>query len=196
MTPLEPNKYFHIYNRSNGNEKIFLNSAHYHFFLRKYREHVVPVVDTFCYCLMPNHFHLLIRVKDEAQINQIQTSQEQKTLKPSNLVVSKKFSNFFSSYSQAFNKQQNRTGSLFQKNFRRKAIDAEKYFYQLIHYIHWNPVRAKFVAQPSEWTFSSYNVLASSQPTFLEKKEVLGSFMDAENFKFVHSRPMFYDLPF
>ena len=196
MIPLEPNKYFHVYNRSNGNEKMFLNSEHYHFFLRKYREHLTPVVDTFCYCLMSNHFHLLIRVKDEAEINKLQILQEHQSLKPAHLIVSKKFSNFFSSYSQAFNKQQNRTGSLLQKNFRRKAVDSERYLYQLIHYIHSNPVRANLVEKPDDWRFSSYQELISPEATFLERREVLDLFADIDNFKRVHSRSMSYDLPF
>ena len=196
MTTLEPDHFFHIYNRSNGKETIFLNAQHYHFFLSKQREYILPIVDTFSYCLMPNHFHFLIRIKSEAEINQHRDLQKVKSSKPVDLYVSKRFSNLFSSYSQAFNKQQHRTGSLFQKRFKRKNIDSEKYLYQLIHYIHNNPVAANLVEKPIDWDFSSYPKLISDKATFLQKKEVLNLYDDLENFKIVHSRPMAYDRPF
>ena len=109
------------------------------------------------------------------------------------LYCSKKFSNFFSSYAQAFNKQQNRTGSLFQKQFKRKNINSEKYLYQLIHYIHNNPIAANLVNDLDEWKFSSYQALVSKSPTFLQRNKVLDLYDDLENFKLVHSRSMTYD---
>ena len=56
---------YHVYNRANGNEKLFLLDHNYRFFLKKYEEYISPFVDTFCYCLMPNHFHFLIKIKEE-----------------------------------------------------------------------------------------------------------------------------------
>ncbi|HRP60464.1 MAG TPA: transposase, partial [Vicingus sp.] len=57
---LETKCYYHIYNRANGSEKIFLNEENYLFFLQKYIEYIHPIAETYCYCLMPNHFHFLI----------------------------------------------------------------------------------------------------------------------------------------
>ena len=121
MIPLEPEGTYHIFNRANGNERIFANSRNYRFFLQKYQEHLSPVLDTFCYCLMPNHFHFLIRIKNK---NEIENNLEQAFPEIAVLekLISKRFSNFFSSYSQAFNKQQGRMGSLFMKNFKRKKV--------------------------------------------------------------------------
>ncbi|MEQ8910285.1 MAG: hypothetical protein RIC95_13890 [Vicingaceae bacterium] len=59
---------YHVYNRANGNEKLFLTDDNYRYFLKKYEEYISPLVDTFCYCLMPNHFHFLVRVKEEKDL--------------------------------------------------------------------------------------------------------------------------------
>jgi REP element-mobilizing transposase RayT len=192
MTLLEPDKFYHIYNRANGNEKVFANSGNYEFFLQKYQQHITPVAETYCYCLMPNHFHILIKIKSAEDFHDFKSSNSEKI----GLYCSKKFSNLFSSYSQAFNKQQNRMGSLFMKNFKRKEINSENYLHQLIYYIHNNPVASNLVEEPREWKHSSYNTLLSDNPTFLLRKEVLDLYDGIENFKIVHSRPTFYDSPF
>ncbi|GAB2761846.1 transposase [Salinimicrobium soli] len=189
MEVLEPDKYYHIYNRANGNEKIFLNKGNYSFFLHKYQQHIQPIANTLCYCLMPNHFHFLIKIRPSEEIEQTGHEDPSKM----GLYCSKKFSNFFSSYAQAYNKQHNRTGSLFQKNFKRKIVDSEKYLFQLIHYIHLNPVRANLVEKPEDWEFSSYQKLTSTGPTFLQKKEILGLYDGIENFEYVHSKIISYD---
>lgn len=188
MIPLEPDKYYHIYNRANGNEKIFLNNGNYEFFLQKYKQHIEPVADTFCYCLMPNHFHLLVKIKSSAEIPFLGPSEK------IGLYCSKKFSNFFSSYAQAFNKQQGRMGSLFMKNFKRKEVDSEKYKYQLIHYIHHNPQEAGLTKNLEEWPFSSYRKIISNEPTFLNRAELLNWYDGPENFKQVHLKHSQYDL--
>lgn len=64
----EPDKYYHIYNHANGFENVFRCKENYLFFLRKYRFHLLPFFDTYAYCLMPNHFHLLIRVKSREEM--------------------------------------------------------------------------------------------------------------------------------
>ena len=120
----------------------------------------------------------------------------EKKVQPINLFISKKFSNFFSSYTQAFNKQQSRTGSLFQKNFKRKEIDSEEYLYRVINYIHFNPVNAKLVRRIEDWEFSSYVDLISDHRSFLQKEEVLALYGNRENFKIVHSYPLDFQNPF
>lgn len=62
-----PGYTYHVYNRANGNEKLFLSNEK-RYFLEKYTIYISPIADTFCYCLMPNHFHFLIRIKNEEKI--------------------------------------------------------------------------------------------------------------------------------
>jgi len=125
---LSPESSYHVYNRANGNEKLFRSKENYRFFLKKYQEHISPVADTFCYCLMPNHFHFLIRIKSESELKQALASKNLQGLASKNLqglkleglraakledFISNQFSNFFNSYAKAFNKQYKRKGSLF-----------------------------------------------------------------------------------
>jgi len=186
LIPLETNKHYHIYNRANGNEKIFLNDDNYLFFLSKYKKHIDPICDTFSYCLMPNHFHLLIRFKDDFLIEQLMNFNNKNDV---STFLSKQFSNFFSSYTQAFNKQQNRKGSLFMKPFKRKEIKDEVYLKKLIHYIHLNPVGAGLCSKPNLWKYSSFNAIVSDKRTNILKSDVINYFDDLENFQFIHTQP-------
>ena len=106
--------------------------------------------------------------------------------------ISKQFSDFFNSYSQAFNKQQGRMGSVFMKNFKRKHICDEKYFRNLIHYIHLNPVEAGICVNPGQWKHSSYPKILNSSSPIVDTMEVLWWFDNLENFiQFHHRIPLF-----
>jgi REP element-mobilizing transposase RayT len=125
--------YYHIYNHANGNENLFVEDKNYKFFLEKYYLHLNPVVETIAWCLMPNHFHLLEKVKSEDEIySAFPKFQTLENLKLKSNFISKQFSNFCSSYTQSFNKVYKRRGSLFLKNFKRKEIDSEDYLRNLI----------------------------------------------------------------
>ena len=64
--PLEKGTFYHIYNRGNAGTRLFYKKENYEFFLHRYSEYLSPFVDTFALCLLPNHFHLLVQVKEEA----------------------------------------------------------------------------------------------------------------------------------
>lgn len=222
---LQSEKYYHIYNRANGFEKIFLKDEHYNFFLKRYRYYIEPFVNTYTYCLMSNHFHLLIQIKTPTEIRDSLYAWRERNgltdLSPLSLInykssdltilkklaelelmlengnkeideyiekwISKQFANLFSSYTQAFNKQTGRMGSLFIKNFKRKPINDEKYLKNLIRYIHLNPVEAGICNSPSQWKYSSYNEIVKG--TLAIHKEVVGWFDDLENFSYLHHTP-------
>ncbi len=77
VTPLTPGHYYHIYNRGNNKENLFLEERNYRYFLQLYIQHIFPIADTFAYCLLRNHFHLFVRVKTEEEFRQ--TSQVSET---------------------------------------------------------------------------------------------------------------------
>jgi len=111
-----------------------------------------------------------------------------KTVKsPKTASVSKQFSHFFNTYTQAINKRHNRTSSLFEKNFERKLVTSECYFRRLIFYIHNNPVHHGFVANIAAYTWSSYGNIVLKCPTKLQQNRVIEVFNDLENFKFYYS---------
>src|SRR5688500_17328403 len=107
---LIPENTYHIYNRANGNETLFLSEENYRFFIMKYKLYIEPIANAYCYCLMPNHFHFLIRIKPEQEIRSFLSSGKSQAF-DFERSISKQFSNFFSSYTQVFNKQQRRMGS-------------------------------------------------------------------------------------
>jgi len=115
--PLIPGMCYHIYNRGNNQENLFLEKRNYPYFLSLYAKHIEPIADTFAYCLMRNHFHISARIKTEEEW--IQTTQVSKTFNASSkkkiFDPSQSFSNLFNAYAKAINKGYGRTGSLFEE---------------------------------------------------------------------------------
>ena len=180
--PLEPGHFYHIYNRGNNRENIFIEERNYHYFMQMYQKYILPVCDTFAYCLMRNHFHILVRVKEL----QNQTSEVFKTSEVSSKAIAQQFSNFFNSYAKSINTTYKRTGSLFQNRFGRIEVDSDRYFAQLIHYIHFNPQKHGFVEDFRQYPYSSYPAIVSEKPTRLCKEEVLKCFQGKDNFVQIH----------
>jgi putative transposase len=193
---LLPENTYHIYNRANGNEKLFIQSENYRFFLEQYQLYVSPYVDTFSYCLMPNHFHLLLRIKQEKEwpeanlpgLADPERRQNLEGLPQASQHLSLQFSRFFNSYTKAFNKTYNRKGSLFMKNFKRILVKDDRYLKKLVHYIHHNPVEAGLCNVVHEWPWSSYSPLIENKRSFLKSAEVITWFDDINNFKSFHKR--------
>ncbi|MEO8235963.1 MAG: transposase [Flavobacterium sp.] len=175
IQPLENGKYYHIYNRGINSDLLFKDTANYDYFLRLYDTHIDPIAETYAWCLMKNHFHFLVRIKD---VDELTT---EKKIQPS-----QSFSNLFNAYTKAFNKSYNRHGSLFERPFRRKEINHNKYFKNVIAYIHNNPVHHNICDHPLNYPWSSYITCLSDKPTKLKRKEVIEIFEDIENFKYVH----------
>jgi hypothetical protein len=67
-SPLLYDTCYHIYNRGNNRENIFIQERNTQHFLNLYSKYIDPVADTFAYCLLRNHFHLAVRVKSEEEI--------------------------------------------------------------------------------------------------------------------------------
>ena len=188
--PLLRENYYHIYNHANGSDSLFLNSENYRYFLQRYATFISPIADTFAYCLMPNHIHFLIRIRSEPDLQKAYQSKTQSTkiLLDENIsnYLSREFASLFSSYSQAFNRRNGRKGSLFMPNFKRKLVETEGYFTQLVYYIHANPVHHGFVKDLSAWNYSSYHAFLSRKETNLQRDEVLNWFGNVDSFKAFH----------
>jgi putative transposase len=145
----EPNSIYHVYNRGNNKQVIFFEKRNYEYFLNKIEADIASVCDILAYCLMPNHFHLLIHVPDKSiSLNLIPNQNQQ--------FLVRKIGTIQSSYSQAINKQENRTGSLFQQKTKAKLLDSNLYALTCFHYIHQNPLKAKLVDKMEGWIYSSF----------------------------------------
>ena len=157
---LEPGKYYHIYNRGNNKETIFKEPQNYHYFLFLWTKYIEPVAKTYCYCLLPNHFHFFIRISEIGNDSKKSS-------------VSQAFSNFFNAYAKAINKKYQRTGSLFQENFKRKEITGEAYFISIIGYILTNAVKHGLCKDAATYPYSSYQILLSDSPTILLRDDII-----------------------
>ena len=174
---IERGKYYHIYNRGINSGILFKEKTNYEHFLKLYDFHINPIAETYAWCLMKNHFHFLIRIKEENEI----TSENK-------ILPSQSFSNLFNAYTKAFNKSYNRHGSLFERPFRRKLINHERYFQNLITYIHNNPVHHQICDHPLEYSWSSYLTCISEKPTKLMRDDVIRIFENIENFTYMHEQ--------
>ncbi len=191
---LTPGAYYHIYNRGNNRETIFHTDENYRYFLGKYAKYLQPVLDTYAYCLLPNHFHLVARVKTLAEIvagrpgGNFPGFQNLESLDDDRLglLVSNQFRLCFMSYAKAFNKQYDRTGSLFQKNFKRLPVQNMDYFANLILYVHANPQLHGIWDDYRAWPHSSYLAMLSDDTTRLQRKETLEMFGGKEGFSEAH----------
>lgn len=174
---LEEGKFYHIYNRGNNSDTIFYNNGNYEYFLKKYDEYLSDYLETYSFCLLPNHFHLLVRVKDQ---NPARVLNSGRVIMPKD--ISLKFSHFFNSYSQSINKQQSRHGSLFEKPYRRIEVNSMQYLQNLVFYIHANPQLHGFTDDFRTYKWSSYQRILNDKPSKLFKKEVIEWFNDKKNF--------------
>ncbi|MDW7692966.1 hypothetical protein R9C00_10450 [Flammeovirgaceae bacterium SG7u.111] len=162
--------YFHIYNRGVNGQDLFFEERNYAYFLSKYARFVHGYVKTFAYCLLKNHFHLLIQVRDEDEILKLITKNKDK---PLYWHVSNAFSSFIKSYSITINDTYGRTGQLFEEPFKRKEVNGETYFSSLVAYIHTNPQKHGLVKDFRDYPYSSYHAHLSDKPTKLSRNKVL-----------------------
>ena len=131
-------EYYHIYNRGINKQRIFFSTENYLYCLRLIKKYSTKYgISVIAYCLMPNHYHLVLRQDNYTSIS--------------------KFVNvIFSAYVQGINRSLQRRGPLFESRFKNVHIDKDEYVLHLCRYIHLNPVKAKLTKKPDHWAFSNY----------------------------------------
>jgi len=117
------------------------------------------------YCLMPNHYHFLLRPEEDGALSRF-------------------IQRLFNSYTQAFNKQQGRSGTLFEGRAKSILVDTDEYVLHLCRYIHLNPVKAGLVAYPGEWPYSNYlEWVEQRDGTLVDRVFVRGYFPTATDYE-------------
>jgi hypothetical protein len=171
---LEAGKHYHIYNCGNNQEVLFKEPRNYPYFLSLWKRHIFPIADTYAYNLLPTHFHFAIVVRQGTGRT------------PTDF--SRSFANMFAAYAKAVNKGYERTGSLFQKNFRRKEITSPLSWTRLILYIHTNAQRHGLVQHFAAHAHSSFAAMLTEAPTLLRRSDVLELFGTADDFLQAHEK--------
>jgi REP element-mobilizing transposase RayT len=158
--------YYHLYNRGVNYQPIFFQPENWGFFIKRLREYCLPdLIDIIAYCLMPNHYHFLVYLKNDEL--------SEKIMQPFGLSCVK-----------AINHQQKRVGPLFQGPFKAKHVDKENYLLHLSRYIHLNPVEANLVKSPAEWVYSSYrDYIGQRDGTFPKPEIVLAQFSSPASYR-------------
>ncbi|MCF6214443.1 MAG: transposase [Flavobacteriaceae bacterium] len=175
LEPLEPSYYYHFFNRGNNRENIFIEVDNYDYFIKLIKKYLLAILDIYSYCLLPNHFHLVFKIKPKQLLP--------KKIKEDKMTLYQPFSNMFNAYTKAFNKKYNRVGSLFQKHPKRIRILNEDYLRRLILYVNTNSDHHG-IANYKGYKFSSYSELVTEKSKLLSKSEVITLFDDVENLKF------------
>lgn len=160
--------YYHIYNRGNNGLDIFFEEMNYYYFLNLIKKYLVPISKIYAYCLVKNHFHILLRINDDENN------------------PSKYFSNLFNAYTKSMNKKYARTGILLEKPFKRIIIDDESYLKNLILYIHLNPEHHQITNNFTNYKYSTFKTCLSSKETNIAREEVLMFFDGKESFNETH----------
>jgi len=190
LASLTPGKFYHIYTRGINRENIFFVDRNYPYFLELYAKYIEPIATTFAYCLMRNHFHLLVRIKTEQEQTfevLLSTSEQSREAETSKVLDStQQFSNLFNAYAKAINKAYGRTGSLFEGRFGRIEVTSKAYFANLVAYIHRNPQKHGFVEDFREYPYSSYSAILTTKPTRLKRADVLAWFGGQDAFQVLH----------
>ena len=178
---------YHIYNHAVGRENLFNIEDNYTYFLKQWKKYI-PYLDVYAYCLMPNHFHFLAKVKPLNEhlwthIGLQQTKKAEAFLQntiPYHTFLEDEFRRLFSGYALAYNKQENnRRGALFQKRFKRVAVSSEYRLFYLLAYIHHNPIHHGFRMNYGDWPHTSYQAYLKLQKhSSVKREEVLAWFSD------------------
>ena len=161
-----PGHYYHIYNRGARRKSIFYTSANYLFVLRKLKRYCLEFdLTLIAYCLMPNHYHFLVR----------QNGENRAGLLPQRV---------FLSYTKAFNKSYQESGTLFEGQFKVKHVNNEPWLLYLCKYIHFNPVKDGIVSSPDAWIYSNYLDWINERPgTLVDREFVIDHFQGPEHYR-------------
>ena len=155
--------FYHVYNRGVGRQPIFREGENYLFLLRRVKQYASSLdVAVIAYCLMPNHYHFLLR-QDGPQ--------------PAGWLPQR----VFNSYTKAFNKRYGCTGTLLEGPYKAIHIDQESYLLHLCRYIHANPVRHGLVSDLAQWPYSNYLEWIDARPGALVPCSFYHSFELAVN---------------
>jgi putative transposase len=153
LTPFVPGLYYHIYNRGNNRQSIFFQPQNYLYFLRNMKRYLVPLANVTAYCLMPTHYHILVKVQT------------------SDVSLSRAMMRLSVSYTKAINKRFERVGSLFQGQFQAKPVQSYHHLLNLCIYLHANPVKDGLVTDPADWVYSNYlEWLGQRDGTLVDRK--------------------------
>jgi len=186
-TPILGDRYYHIFNRGVNKQNIFYTEANYIYFLKLLDQFLTGYVDFLAFSLMPNHFHIILRIFNSLDFNTILFNEELKNrsiqkerFSKMNLndqevvgkLVVRQLKKLFITYSMAINKQENRVGNLFDPKYKRLQINDQDYLKYAIFYTNYNPEKHGLIEDFKEYRYSSFKAFIGSTPTKMNRELV------------------------
>jgi len=166
--PLEPSGLYHMRTHADSSSHLFRKQKSYEFFLNQYWHYADPVVETFAYCLMPNHLDLMVKVRTKEEVlTYLQDKKMNSALQAFEAADSfanfteQQFNKLFNYHEEKYNEQYDREAEPLDRQFRWKSVGSAEYFLQLIVFIHNAPVHHGLAEHPDEWPYSSWQHLYS-----------------------------------
>jgi putative transposase len=192
--PFLPETIYHIYNHSIGSSDLFLEEANYYYFLDLFKKHISPFTEVYAYCLLPNHFHFLLKIESFKLIEEVMKEKgyaisTSVTMKSSQK-ISHLFGNMFNAYAKGMNKRYHRMGSNFIARVKRKVVYNKEYLKQLILYINLNPVHHGIAKNLEEWPYSSYNQTNFGNSYLLTYQKTISYFDSIIDFRLCHQEAL------
>jgi len=196
---------YHIFNQGNNRQKIFFERENYIYFLRKIKERILPFADILAWCLMPNHFHLMINVRN---LTVLTANSEIQRYKPKEQTLNSSIGIMLRSYTRAINKRIERSGALFREETKAICVNCnseitrtwftsqgitninilnpeKEYPNILFNYILHNPFKDNLVKKPEDWEFSSLRDFLGIRNGTLIKRELINEMGLGYNFSFL-----------
>jgi putative transposase len=178
--------YYHIYNRANNRLSLYYTHENYNLFLKLIFGYLEDCAEILAYCLIPNHFHLLIKTASKVKIENEDSIIEIDNQEAVGAYVSEQFRQLFIKYALIIKSQENIKGSVFQRPFKRVEIESQGQLLRTLFYIHNNPVKHNLHPDFKTYWFSSYRLLTSEMQTKIAKDHVLDIFGGVENLEQYH----------
>jgi putative transposase len=208
LAEFQETSFYHIICKAIDGKKLFLNDDNRQYFFKRYQDFSSGFIDTYAFCLLDNHVHLLIKTNSEkailAHINQLDKEKTTSTYKrfiqqecSFHELIEQQLNRFFISYCLSFNKVNNIKGHLFNRPFKRIEIKDNSHLTQLFIYIHANAMKHGIIKDFTTHKWSSYQAIISDKPTHIKREEVLEWFGGRERFITAHIEmsDYFYDHP-
>lgn len=166
-------RYYHIYNRSNGKEQIFQYAEDVNDFLKRFTDLIAPYCDILAYCIMSNHFHFVIHFKhvDDnikkliAKENTSKANQFLENKVSYNDFIVAQFARLFQGFSKCYNLKYKRHGNLFQNKFKRVEQKTIEKIVSRVCYVHHNPIHHGAASFYDGYHYSSFNAYIYSKKT-------------------------------
>ena len=192
--PLFPDRIYHIFSRAVGNEKLFRERDNHRYFLEQFHKKAGTVADLLAYCLLPNHFHFLVRIRSENDVKKVfESVKSGKQFSEENCpdFIMERFSNWLNGYTKAFNIRYKRKGALFIDYLRRVEIGKDDQLLNTLFYIHKNPVHHGLVKKIDHWEWSSFREILNEHDRFVSGKEAIDWFGGKDQFEAFHRKPVY-----